>query len=178
MPDPERGTRSNAIREFLKTNPTAGTQEIISALHNQGVEVTQSLVHKIKYRKGARKKRGKTRGRTAAASAAGASISRSDAIRDYLRQNPDAAQKEIKAALRKQGLKVSSGLIGSVKFHLKKDRARPPVRAAARKMRSRQRSRAGTSVTVDQLLEVKRVADSLGGAQQLRHALERLEQLR
>jgi len=46
------------------------------------------------------------------------------------------------------------------------------VRVAAR------RTTGNGSITVEQLLEVKKLADSIGGVEQVRSALEALEQLK
>lgn len=70
---------------------------------------------------------------------------------------------------------VKPGLVSAVKYG-KKNRKRsarlPSVRVAAR------RTANNGSITVEQLIEVKKLADSIGGAEQVRSALDALEQLR
>jgi hypothetical protein len=99
---------------------------------------------------------------------------RSQAIRDYLSTHPSAGPKDVIAALKEQGVSVTVGLVSNVKYGGKKKKSRRgramTVRAAAR------RTRTG-SLSVDQLLEVKRFANSIGGAEQLCQALAMLEQL-
>ena len=99
---------------------------------------------------------------------------KTQAVRDYISANPDANPKAIAAGLKFQGLTVKLGLVNSVKYS-KRERTRkgraPVLHAAARKTSS-------PVVTVDQLIEVKRLADSLGGIGAVRQAIDMLEQLR
>jgi len=99
---------------------------------------------------------------------------RSQAVRDYLAEYPQASPKEIVEGLKARGIKVKVTLVNSIKYKkpAKGGRRRAPsMRVAARKA-------GGTQVTIDQLLEVKRLADSLGGVDHLRKAMEVLEQFR
>jgi hypothetical protein len=100
--------------------------------------------------------------------------SRSQAIREYLAVKPEAGPKEVISALKAKGVTVTVGLVSNIKYGGKNKKSRRgramTVRAAARRTRK-------SGLTIDQLLEVKRFADSLGGADQLRRALDTLEQL-
>jgi hypothetical protein len=102
---------------------------------------------------------------------------KTQAVRDYIAANPDANPKAIVAGLKSEGLTVKIGLVNSVKYN-KRSRTRkgragraPVVHAAARKTSS-------ASMTIDQLIEVKQFADSLGGLAAFRQAIDMLEQLR
>ena len=102
-------------------------------------------------------------------------VNKSEAIREYLNQQPGATPKEIVAALAQQGIKVSEGLAGNVKYTSAKRgrvgrgrRGRPPGR----------RGGAGGALSAQDLLEAKKLADQLGGIDQARRALEALQQLR
>ncbi len=86
--------------------------------------------------------------------------------------------KAIELGLQQQGVKVSLGLIRNVKYGSRKttgkrrSRRTPAARIAARKTPLR-------SVTIEQLLEVKRVVDSIGGVvHDTRLRLDTLDQLR
>ena len=101
-------------------------------------------------------------------------VNQSQAIRGYLAEHPEATPKEIVAGLAQQGVKVSEGLAGNVKYTSrsgrgpgKARRGRPPGRRAG----------AG-ALTAQDLIEAKRLADQLGGLAQARKALEALEALR
>lgn len=99
---------------------------------------------------------------------------RSQAVRDYLGENPSASPKEVVEGLRARGVKVKVTLVNSIKYKKPAKAVRrraPSLRVAARMARA-------TDLTVDRLLEVKRLADSLGGVDHVRRAIELLEQFR
>lgn len=175
MANLERGSRSRAIREYLKTNPKAGPKEIVAALGAQGIPVTSGLVSNIKYGK-VKLRGGRRRGAAVAAAKPRPAISGSAAIRAYLRTNRKAGPKEIQADLAKQGINVTLGLISFVKYSKPKRRSKAPaVRVAARRTRTRARV---PGITVEQLLQVKGLVESLGNIGQVRSALDTLERLR
>ena len=96
-------------------------------------------------------------------------VNKSQVIRDYIAGHPDAPPKAIRLALSEQGVEVSDGLVGVVKYGGKKSKK------AASAHRVSRRSKGGLSV--DDLIEVKRLADELGGVKELRKALELLDEL-
>lgn len=96
-------------------------------------------------------------------------LNRSQCIRDYIAQHPKATPKAIKQALLKQGVEVSDGLIGVVKYGKK-----PKKGASAQRVPQK----ANGSLSIADLLKVKKLADELGGLDQLRKALGMLEELR
>jgi hypothetical protein len=94
-------------------------------------------------------------------------------VREYITANPTASPKEIVTGLAATGMKIKLGLANSLKYAKRRPgrRRAPIVTSAARRTSS-------GAVTVDQLLEVKRFADSFGGIGHVRAALESLEMLR
>ncbi|MFN0053210.1 MAG: hypothetical protein ACKV0T_13585 [Planctomycetales bacterium] len=162
----ERGVKSNAIREYLKEHPKTSTKDVVEALKGQGIGVSEGLVNAVKYRKkGPKRKKGK---------GPAAKGSRSAAIRDFLAANPGVGTKEVQEALAKEGVKVTVGLISNVKHHFKRKK-KVAARKAARKVAPVATT---SSLSGDQLFDVKRLADTLGGLQQVRQAVDLLEQLR
>lgn len=89
--------------------------------------------------------------------------------------NPTASPKAVVEGLQAQGVKVKITLVNSIKYKkpAKKGgrRRAPTMQAAAR------RTSTNGSVSFEQLVEVKKLADSLGGAEQVRQALDALQQL-
>jgi arginine repressor len=172
------GVKSQAISEYLAENKEASPKQIVEALKEKGVEVSFGLASVVKYRKkGGKNTSAKKSKRTVTAKAkANSGVSMSEAIRQFIAKNPNAGPKDIQAGLKAEGTKVKLGLISAVKYSKakkggKKRRARTPVvHAAARAIPS-------SAVTFEQLVEVKRLADSLGGADQVRQALDALAQL-
>ncbi len=105
---------------------------------------------------------------------AAAGGSKSQAIRDYLAKNPGTSPKKIVEDLKAQGIDVSLGLANVVKYSSGR-------KAGRRKKVARGRS-AGTRngagpLTMEQLVETKRIADKLGGTARVRQALDVLDKL-
>ena len=92
-------------------------------------------------------------------------------INEFLAANPNGGPEALAAALAAQGIELKFGLPSAVKPGRDRRSSRPAVRAAA------QRSASRSSITIEELMEVKKVADSIGGAARLRSVLDTLEQL-
>jgi hypothetical protein len=99
---------------------------------------------------------------------------KTQAVRDYIAAHPEANPKAIVEGLGEQGMKVKVTLVNGIKYN--KSRRTGKRRSLVARAAARRTSMRG--VTIEQLLEVKRFADSVGGADQVRHALDMLEQLR
>lgn len=175
MAKADRGHKSRAIQEYLSANPIAGPKQIVSALREMGIEVSFGLASAVKYRK--KTKGGSTRKSAKPLFAQDKTSSGSELIRQYIANHPQEKPKQIELGLKQEGIEVSLGLISSVKY------AR--IRKGSKRRKSRThvvhvaaRATPAVVVTIEQLLEVKRFADSLGGANHLRQALDTLEQLR
>src|SRR5687768_11132505 len=123
----------------------------------------------------AKARRGRSRG----------GVNKSEAIREYLKQNSNAAPKDVAAALQAQGVKVSSQLVSNVKTTLGK---RAKGRRAARRVVGRRGAarrgarRAGRvgvgAISVQNLMDAKRVIEQVGSVEAVRKALDALESLR
>jgi hypothetical protein len=170
------GTKSQAIHEYLSANPTANANDIVAAMKQQGIAVSFGLAKAIKYGKKGKKSAAR-RAAKAPSSNGKPVVSGSESIRRFLAKHPGAMPVEIETGLKAEGIRVSRALISNVKYGSGKKKAkkrrgrRAMLHVAARKTPA-------VAVTVEQLLDVKRLADSLGGAEQVRTALETLEQLR
>jgi hypothetical protein len=94
------------------------------------------------------------------------------AARDYIAVNPTASPKEIVAGLAATGMKIKLGLANGVKYGKRRPGRRKArtVASAARKTHA-----SNGAVSVAQLIELKRLADSIGGIEHVRTALETLE---
>jgi len=93
---------------------------------------------------------------------------KSAAIRNYIASNPNAKPKEILTALKARGIDVSVGLVSVVKYAKPKS-GKKPGRPKGTKSAS--------GLSADQLLAAKALADSLGGIQNTREALDLIEKL-
>jgi len=170
------GTKSAAIQEYMAANKEANVQQIFDALKEKGVKVSLGLVKAVKYGKKGKKVTARKVRRATAANGQPA-VSGSESIRQFIAAHPGAMPKEIRQGLKQQGVKVSLALISNVKYSSGKKAGKKQRKLRASVIHAAAR-RTSAAVTVEQLLEVKKFADSVGGADQVRKALDTLEQLR
>lgn len=168
-------TGSESIRRYIAKNPTAGPKAIELGLKEQGVTVSKALVNAVKYGKGrtAEKKR-RSRAPVVHVAARMKRGEKTQAVRDYLAKHSGANPTAVVDGLQAKGIKVKITLVRSFvqKQASKRGKRRAPVvHAAARKT-------ARPGVTLEQLVAVKQFADAFGGAENVRQALDTLEQLR
>ncbi len=111
-------------------------------------------------------------------------VNKSQAIRDYLSDNPGATASEIVPALEAKGVSVTAGLVSQVKSTIggkkttkkttKKKKSAPKKTSSPKATRSPKKS----NLSGTELMEVKKFADDLGGIERTRQALDLLEQLK
>jgi|SRR5579863_9808074 len=100
---------------------------------------------------------------------------KTQAVKEYLAQHPESKSQAVVDGLKaEKGMSVKVTLVNSIRYN--KSRKPGKRRSLVARAAARKTSRSG--MTLDQLLEVKRFADALGGADQLRQALDMLELLR
>ena len=97
-----------------------------------------------------------------------AKINRSQEIRDYLAKDPNAGPKAIVAGLKKKGIKVTEGLASAVKY-------KQP--AKKKKKRGRKPQAAADKISVSALVSAKKMADTLGGIEEAKAALDAVAKL-
>jgi len=95
------------------------------------------------------------------------------AVRRYLKQNPDAPVKAVVEALKAQGLQVSVPLVGSIKYGKKTQMKISTSNAAPTAIATNNLG----ALSTNDLLEAKALSDKLGGLTQMRRALDVLEKL-
>jgi len=88
---------------------------------------------------------------------------RSQAVRDYLAENPKASPKDVVAALKEKGVSVSLGLVSVIKYSKRS--------AGIRSLGKSNSSLAG-------LLHAKRFIDEVGGIEAAKEAIMLIERLR
>jgi arginine repressor len=170
--------RSQAIRDYLAANGNQSMKEIKEGLSAQGLEVSEALISKVKYRTGSGKKKGK-RSKAAASSAAG-EVNKSEAIRDaYKELGPKTRTKDIVAALAEKGITVAPAQVSTVKAHMKtKRKGRASASGGETVAAPSKRSANGSTISAEDLLAAKRLANQLGGVERLKSALAVLDQLK
>lgn len=93
--------------------------------------------------------------------------SKSAAVADFMKKNPKLTAKQIHEGLTKQGVKVSLATVNKVKYSKPKRKKAAPVSATTQ----------SSEISVEGLLQVKGLVDSLGGIEQTKEALELLDRL-
>jgi len=172
------GSKSQAIQNYLAANKEAMPKQIVEALKERGVEVSLGLANKVKYGKPGRNKASAKKAKRIAAVRGEPALTGSESIRRYIAKNPAAGPKGIEAGLKAEGIRVSKALISAVKYSKAKRLGRKAKRVARRAtVHAAARATPSSAVTIDQLIELKQFADSFGGADQVRQALDTLEQL-
>lgn len=183
--------KSQAIRDYLAEHPDAEPKDVVAGLGEKGLVVTPGLVGLVKHssrkqketKAKAKAKPARTparRGRkleSASAAPAAATLSKSDAVRAYLSENPGASPNTVRDALREQGIKISTSLAASVKY----SKASKGLRRKAGKRgpgRPRIASLHGDgALDLEALVDAKRLAERLGGIDAAREALDWLAKL-
>ena len=105
--------KSQAIRDCFTANPTAKAQEVVDALAKKGITVTTGLVRIVKSKHNQRqaaKKAARTAGGVSAKTTTTTTttdnkpeVSKTQAVRDYLKANKKAKNKEVVEALGNAG---------------------------------------------------------------------------
>ena len=122
--------KSEAIRNYYKSNPKAKTKEVVDALAKQGITVTVGLITNVKSTHN-KKQAAKRAAKKAAASPVAAAtkvaekkpeVNKTEAVRDYLKQHRKASSDEVVESLKAQGITVSNSLVRNVKSKSKKRR--------------------------------------------------------
>ncbi len=117
--------KSQAIRDYYKSNPTAKTEEVVDALAKKGITVTTGLVTNVKSthnKRQAAKKAAKKVATSPVAEATAAKksgVNKSQAIRDYFKSNPKAKAQEVVDALAKQGIETTVNYVMNLKSRRK-----------------------------------------------------------
>ncbi len=104
---------------------------------------------------------------------------KSQAIRDYYKSNPQAKPKDVVTALKKKGVDVSAQFVSTIRSVSKKKGGKVgrPGRPVGSTTAKRGRPSRSQEVSLDALINVKRIVDEMGGIGQARSALSALERL-
>lgn len=111
---------------------------------------------------------------------------KSKAIRDYYESNPDAKPAAVVDALKSKGITVTAAFVSTIRSTSKKKpgkktgrRGRPKGSVSKRAGRPAKApaAKASASVSIDQLVKVKKMVAEVGGVGEARAALAALEKL-
>ncbi len=102
-------------------------------------------------------------------------VNKSEAIRDYARDNPGAMPKQIAEALMQQGIEVTPHMVSTVLYNQK--RAQGRTRKGRRGRKPGVRAAAGGNGQYNVLIEAKKFAEAAGGIDAARKVLDVLAKL-
>ena len=114
-------------------------------------------------------------------------VSKTQAVRDYLKDHPEAMSKEIAAALTKQGVKINAGHVANIKTKINKEVAtkktanKPAKKPAAAPVAApavvEKPTTNGGTITLEQVKKVAHTIKMLGGFQRVTEVLEVIKEL-
>jgi arginine repressor len=110
--------KSQAIRDYYKSNPKATPQEVVDALAKKSITVTTNLVTTVKSQHNtarAAKKAAKNQAAPAKTADKKPEVNKTQAVRDFLKKNKKAKNQEVVDALAKQGITISANYVGIIK---------------------------------------------------------------
>jgi len=170
MAKTEGVNKSQAIRDYYKSNPKAKTQEVVDALEKQGVTVTANLVTTVKSAHNKRLAVKKAASHVAEAKTMDKrpEVSKAQAVRDYLKAHRGASNKEVSAGLKAQGITVTPNHVATIKAQSKKRR------------RAVKKVVATTGVDIGQIkaaFGLLKMCGSLSGAKEALNAAEEIKKM-
>ncbi len=109
-------------------------------------------------------------------------ISKTQAVRDYLKAHPGAMSKEIAAALTKQGIKINAGHVANIKTKINKETAtkkaaKKPAAAVTAAPAVVEKPTNGGTITLEQVKKVAHTIQMIGGIQRVTEVLEVIKEL-
>jgi hypothetical protein len=110
-------------------------------------------------------------------------VNKTQAVREYLKAHPGAMSGEIAAALNKQGIKITPGHVSNIKS--KDNKARSAKKAAKKQAAAEaaapaaveKPTKAGDTITLEQIKKAAHTIKSMGGYQRVIEVLEVIREL-
>ncbi len=102
-------------------------------------------------------------------------VSKTQAIKDYMKQNREAGPKEVAEGLKAQGIKITPAYVSTVKTGLKsKTKTSKATRA---KKKSANKPAVSDKVSISSLVQAKKFSEQFGGVEKARELLNALSKL-
>lgn len=157
--------KSEAIRDYFKANPTSKAQEVVDGLAKKGISVSVGLVNTVKSKHNKRQAARKAAKKQAVESKTNG-VSKTQAVRDYLKAHKKARNAEVVEALGKQGVTITANYVGNIKAtHNKRRRAVRKVVAKG-------------GVGIPEIKSALAFIKSIGGVAAAKKALEVAQEIR
>jgi arginine repressor len=177
-------TKSDLVREYLRSNPDATANEIMASLKAQGVSL--ATAHKVRYleglKRGGRGRKPSRAGTTASSQPTeSARGTKANAIRDVAQTMTQPVRpRDVVAALAGQGITVSRTQVSQVLTSMGMRRRRGGRKGASRREGAAARSATPTTsqaFSLDALIAAKKLANQLGGISAAKQAVDALARL-
>jgi arginine repressor len=175
-------SKSDAVREYVAHHPDATAKEVATSLKQAGINISDSLVSKVKARDSGRS--GRTKARRAASSTNGAArttatgTSKAERIRQAAQgMDQPVRPRDVIATLASEGVSVSpaqvSGVLRSMGMR-RRGRGRRPAMAGSPRATTRSTSE---KLSLENLLAAKRLVNQLGSVEAAKQAVDALARL-
>jgi hypothetical protein len=178
----EGKSKSDIVRDYLRGNPTASVNEIVSDL--SAYDISQALAQKIKYKDGSRRgRKPRKAARSTAASSfatmhAAAGESKADSIRRVAKgMGKRVRPRDVIAVLKEERIDASFAQVGQVLKSMGMRPRRRGGRRAATATVGAAHSAPSTTLSLEALLAAKKLADQLGSVQAAKQAMDALAKL-
>jgi arginine repressor len=169
----EGRSKTDIVRDYLRSNPTATRSQIVADLKPYGISL--ALAQKTRYlerrkRRGAGPNRGRAKAEAAGTSAGRSAGTKADAIRDAAKTLPKPIRpRDVVAALAEKGVTVSNAQVGQVLKGMGMRRRRRGRRMVVETVAS--------TLTLESLLAAKKLVNQLGSVGAAKHAVDALAKL-
>ena len=105
-------------------------------------------------------------------------VNKTQAVKDYLAENPDAATKDVVAAMKKQRITVSPNYVSTIRSKGKgKKKGVAKKKVAAKKKAAPKKKAADDKISLSAIMEAKKLAAKLGGIENAKEAISALAKL-
>ncbi len=170
-------SKKQAVTNFLTAHPDATTSEVVAGVKKQGIDISSESVHTIKWAlkksnwptasEAAKKEAAEAEPESAATEAAAEAgkLSKTQAVKNYLAANRKAGPTEVSAALKAQGIDVSTNYVSNIKLKMGIKKKRRKQEAAAPEAAAVGQPAAEDQISLAALLEAKKLIEKLGGVQ-------------
>lgn len=177
-------SKSDAVREYVAHHPDATAKEVATSLKQAGINISDSLVSKVKARDSGRS--GRTKSRRAASSTTGAArttatgTSKAERIRQAAQgMDQPVRPRDVIATLASEGVRVSpaqvSGVLRSMGMRRRgRGRGRRPAMAGSPRATTRSTFE---KLSLENLLAAKRLVNQLGSVEAAKQAVDALARL-
>jgi hypothetical protein len=169
----EGKSKTDIVRDYLRSNPTAAASQIVADLKPYGISL--ALAQKTRYlerrkRRGAGPNRGRAKAALARSSAEPTSGTKADAIREAAKSLPKPIRpRDVIAALAEKGIAVSNAQVGQVLKGMGMKRQRRGRRMVTETV--------APTLTLESLLAAKKLVNQLGSVEAAKQAVKSISSL-